>query len=53
VPRNRQVQSESDFMPVRASPSGFAVLYHFSISPTFGFAFRHSAGTCFMSWYGT
>jgi len=30
VPRNRKVQSESDF----------AVPYHFTISPTCGFAFR-------------
>jgi len=35
VPRNR-VQSESDFIPVGASPSGFAVIYNFSISPTCG-----------------
>jgi len=35
-------ESESDFMPARASLSGFAVSYHFSISPTFGFAFRHA-----------
>jgi len=33
-------------MPARASPSGFAVPFHFSISFTCGFAFR-SAGTCF------
>jgi len=32
-------KSQSDFMPARASPSGFAAPYHFSISPTCGFAF--------------
>jgi len=32
-------QSESDSMPARVSPSGFAVPYHFSISITGGFAF--------------
>jgi len=26
-------------MPARASPSGFTAPYHFSISPTCGFAF--------------
>jgi len=41
VPRNRprKVQSESDFIPARTSPSGFAAPYHFSISPTCDFAF--------------
>jgi len=33
-------------MPARASPSGFAVTYHFSISITGGFALGH-AETCF------
>jgi len=40
-----QVQSESDLMLARASPSGFPVSYHFSISLTYGFAF--SAETYF------
>jgi len=39
VPRSHQVQSESDYMQACASPSGFAAPYHFSISPTCGFAF--------------
>jgi len=49
VPRNRQ--SESDFMPGRASPSGFVVHYSFSISPTCGFIFRNvfSCGVYFTS----
>jgi len=38
---------QSDFMPARDSPSGFAAPYNFSISPPCGFAFRHIAGTCF------
>jgi len=41
----RKVQSESDFMPARAVPSGFAAPYHFLISPTCGFTFG-DAGTC-------
>jgi len=48
VPRIRKVQSESDSMPAHASPSSFAVPYHFSISITGGFAFGHNAKTCFM-----
>jgi len=32
-------QSESDFMPARTSPFGFAVPFNFSISPTCSFAF--------------
>jgi len=35
----KKVLSESDFMPVRTSPSSSAASYHFSISPTCGFAF--------------
>jgi len=42
--KKSKVQSESDFMPERASPSGFAAPSHFSISPTCAFAF---GGTCF------
>jgi len=34
-------------MPARTSPSGFAAPYNFSISPTCGFIFGDSAGTCF------
>jgi len=34
-----KVQSESDFMSARTSPSDFAAPYYFSISPTCGFAF--------------
>jgi len=34
-------------VPARASPSGFAVPYHFSITITGGFAFGYSAETCF------
>jgi len=33
------VQSENDSIPARASLSGFAASYNFSISPTCGFAF--------------
>jgi len=47
LPRNQKVQSESDSMPARASPSGFAIPYQFSISITSGFAFGNSAETCF------
>jgi len=50
VPRYRlkkDIQSENDFMRARASPSGFPIPYHFSFSLTCGFAFRHSARTCF------
>jgi len=36
-----QSESESDSMLTRTSPSGFAVLYQFSISITGGFAFEH------------
>jgi len=51
----QEVQSESGYAsarlafqlrPARASPSSFAVPYHFSISITGGFAFGHSAETC-------
>jgi len=31
--KNILVQSESDFMPERASPSGFSALYHFQFHP--------------------
>jgi len=37
-----KVQSESDSMWARASPPGFPVTYHFSISLTCGFSFRHA-----------
>jgi len=37
--KTKKVQSESDFMPARASPSGFAVPYNFSIPLTCGFCF--------------
>jgi len=43
----QEIQSESDSMSVRASPSGYAVPYHSSISITGGFAFGNSAETCF------
>jgi len=35
-----------------ASPSGFTVPYHFSISLPCGFAFGHSAGTSFGTFTG-
>jgi len=35
--------SESDLMPARASLSGFAIPYHFSVSITCCFDFGHNA----------
>jgi len=49
MPRN--VQSESNFMPARASPSDFAVPYNFSISFTCGFAFGHGVQERVFMWY--
>jgi len=37
----------SDFMPARASPSGFAVSYRFSISPTCGVVFGEQCRNVF------
>jgi len=34
-------------MPARASPSGLAAPYNFSISPTCGLSFGDGTGTCF------
>jgi len=42
---NDYFNSESDLMPVRASPSGFAVPYHFLISNACGFAFGYVSMT--------
>jgi len=50
IVRHRVSKSESDLMPARASLSGFAVPYHFSITHLW-FRFQTCAGTCFMSWY--
>jgi len=48
--KKQKIQSESDFTPARASPSGFAAPYNFSISITCGFAFGHVQERVFM-WY--
>jgi len=47
MPKNRQSESESDFMPANASPPGFAVPYNFSISLTCSFCFRTLCGYMF------
>jgi len=44
---NAKYKVKVTFMPARASPSGFTASYHFSISPTCGFALGENAGTCF------
>jgi len=43
---------QSDIMWENASPSGFTVPYHFSISLPCDFAFGHSAGTSFGTFTG-